>query len=38
MRYLFGYAIRAKITKRLGWHTLRLTSGTLLKSNGKDMA
>ncbi len=31
-------AIRAKITKRLGWHTLRHTFGTLLKANGEDVA
>ena len=31
-------AIRAKITKRLGWHTLRHTFGTWLKANGEDVA
>jgi len=31
-------ALRAKITKRLGWHTLRHTFGTLLKANGADVA
>ena len=31
-------AIRAEITKRLGWHTLRHTFGTLLKANGEDVA
>jgi integrase len=30
--------IRAEITKRLGWHTLRHTFGTLLKANGEDVA
>jgi integrase len=27
-------ALRAKITKRIGWHTLRHTFGTLLSANG----
>ena len=31
-------AQRAGITKRIGWHTLRHTFGTLLKSNGEDVA
>ena len=31
-------AKRAGITKRIGWHTLRHTFGTLLKSNGEDVA
>ena len=31
-------AIRAEITKRLGWHTLRHTFGTWLKANGEDVA
>ena len=31
-------ALRAKITKRIGWHTLRHTFGTLLKANGADVA
>jgi len=31
-------AIRAGITKRIGWHTLRHTFGTLLKANGEDVA
>ena len=31
-------ALRAKITKRIGWHTLRHTFGTLLKPNGADVA
>ncbi len=31
-------ALRAKITKRIGWHTLRHTFGTLLKANGTDVA
>jgi integrase len=31
-------ALRAKVTKRLGWHTLRHTFGTLLKANGADVA
>jgi integrase len=31
-------AIRAGIRKRLGWHTLRHTYGTLVKSQGADVA
>ena len=31
-------AIRAGIGKRLGWHTLRHTYGTLVKSRGADVA
>jgi integrase len=31
-------ALRAGIQKRLGWHTLRHTFGTLLKANGEDVA
>ena len=31
-------ALRAKIQKRLGWHMLRHTFGTLLKANGEDVA
>jgi integrase len=31
-------AIRAGIVKRLGWHTLRHTFGTLVKSQGADVA
>jgi excisionase family DNA binding protein len=31
-------AIRAGITKRVGWHTLRHTFGTLVKSQGADVA
>jgi integrase len=31
-------AIRAGVRKRLGWHTLRHTFGTLLKANGEDVA
>ena len=30
-------ALRAKITKRLGWHTLRHTFGTLINANGADL-
>jgi integrase len=30
-------AIRAGITKRIGWHTLRHSFGTLLKDNGADL-
>jgi site-specific recombinase XerD len=30
-------ALRAKITKRIGWHTLRHTFGTLLNANGADL-
>jgi len=31
-------AQRAKITKQIGWHTLRHTFGTLVKSQGADVA
>jgi len=31
-------AARAGIQKRIGWHTLRHTFGTLLKANGEDVA
>jgi integrase len=31
-------AIRTGIMKRIGWHTLRHTFGTLLKANGEDVA
>jgi len=31
-------ALQAGITKRLGWHTLRHTFGTLVKSQGADVA
>ena len=31
-------ATKARIQKRLGWHTLRHTFGTLLKANGEDVA
>ena len=31
-------AVRVGIEKRLGWHTLRPTFGTLLKANGEDVA
>ena len=30
-------ALRAKITKRIGWHTLRHTFGTLPNANGADL-
>lgn len=30
-------AVRAKITKRIGWHTFRRTFSTLLKANGEDV-
>jgi integrase len=30
-------AVRAKITKRIGWHTLRHTYSTLLRANGTDI-
>jgi len=30
-------ALRAGIRKRIGWHTLRHTFGTLLKANGEDV-
>ena len=31
-------ATRVEIQKRIGWHTLRHTFGTLLKANGEDVA
>jgi integrase len=31
-------AVSAGIQKRIGWHTLRHTFGTLLKANGEDVA
>jgi site-specific recombinase XerD len=31
-------AKRAEIQKRIGWHTLRHTFGTLIKSQGADVA
>jgi integrase len=37
-KYIRPAATRAQITKRLGWHTLRHTFGTLLKANGEDVA
>ena len=30
-------AVRAKITKHIGWHTFRRTFTTLLKDNGADV-
>ena len=30
-------AVRAKITKHIGWHTFRRTFSTLLKANGEDV-
>ena len=30
-------ALRAKITKRIGWHTFRRTYTTLLHANGEDV-
>jgi integrase len=36
--HILPAAIRAKIAKRLGWHTLRHTFVTLLKANGEDVA
>ena len=30
-------AVRAGITKRIGWHTLRHTYSTLLRANGTDI-
>lgn len=30
-------AVRAKITKHIGWHTFRRTFSTLLKANGEDI-
>lgn len=37
-RHIRPAATRAGIQKRLGWHTLRHTFGTLLKANGEDVA
>jgi len=37
-KYIRPAALRAGIQKRLGWHTLRHTFGTLLKANGEDVA
>ena len=37
MKYIRPAALRAGIQKRLGWHTLRHTFGTLLKANGEDV-
>ncbi|PYX21473.1 MAG: hypothetical protein DMG87_09105 [Acidobacteria bacterium] len=31
-------ALRAGITKRVGWHTFRHTFGTLVNTNGADVA
>jgi len=36
-RFLYPAAKRAKITKRIGWHTFRHTYSTLLKGNGEDV-
>jgi len=36
-KYIRPAALRAGIQKRLGWHTLRHTFGTLLKANGEDV-
>lgn len=36
-KHILPAAIRAKVQKRLGWHTLRHTFGTLLNANGADM-
>lgn len=36
-RFVKPAAIRAKITKRVGWHTLRHTYSTLLRANGTDI-
>ncbi|MDW5267411.1 MULTISPECIES: site-specific integrase [Acidobacteriaceae] len=37
MRCIRPAATRAKITKRIGWHTFRRTLSTLLKANGEDV-
>jgi len=36
-RHVRGAAVRAGITKRIGWHTFRHSYGTLLKANGEDV-
>ena len=36
-RFVKRAAVRAKITKRVGWHTLRHTYSTLLRANGTDI-
>ena len=36
-RFVKPAAIRAKITKRVGWHMLRHTYSTLLRANGTDI-
>jgi len=36
-RFVKPAAVRAKITKRVGWHTLRHTYSTLLRANGTDI-
>ena len=36
-RYVWAAAERAKITKRIGWHTFRHTYSTLLRANGEDV-
>jgi integrase len=36
-RYVWPAAKRAKITKRIGWHTFRHTYSTLLRANGEDV-
>jgi integrase len=36
-RYVWPAAKRAKITKRIGWHTSRHTYSTLLRANGGDV-
>jgi site-specific recombinase XerD len=37
-KHLKPAAERAEIDKRIGWHTLRHTFGTLIKSQGADVA
>ena len=37
-RHIRPAALRIQLQKRLGWHTLRHTFGTLLKANGEDVA
>jgi integrase len=36
-RYIWAAVKRAKITRRIGWHTFRHTSSKLLRANGEDV-
>jgi site-specific recombinase XerD len=36
-RYIKPVALKAGITKNIGWHTFRHSFGTLLKANGEDI-